>query len=353
MSQTNITVEIHEGQPGLEGILSDWVELAKRYGTHFLHYPAWYQARFAGYPSEKRCFFLTLSDQEGLAAVIPFEQDAINVGPINVPALILSYPNEMGVCDGLSRVDLSACLDEINTALSQISYRFYFIKFNCVPESASVIQSNFASLDGLAKQSHDTKFLDVSSGREKFYEAYSSKFKRNLRRKIKKANEVGQLRLSRIQADHDDIERAFNKFIEIENSGWKGEGGTSIAQQKDKLAYYTELYKQYRAQGILNINLLYLDDNCIAAQFGLEINQTLYLLKIAYNQEYSDISPGHLLLDELITEGQDQGKLKKISFVTGVGWIDRWKPSAEKVWVVYYSRFAIVRFLMKFYLSRR
>ena len=145
----------------------------------------------------------------------------------------------------------------------------------------------------------------------------------------------------------------FEIFMRLEDSGWKGQNKTSIIQQPAKLRYYRELTSSYAEDGVLAVNLLKLGDEYIAAQVGVQIGKTLYLLKIAYNEAYSDISPGYLLIDGLISEQESDDFLEKISFVTGVGWIDRWKPSAEVVRVAYDGGSEIVNSLIKWGMSRQ
>lgn len=349
MNAEKLKIDIHQGLAGLESIYDIWNELAASYGAHFLHYPAWYKAREISSKLSNRRYYMTLRDDRGLAAVIPFEEDTIKAGPFNIPCLVLSYPNEMGVCDGLSRVDLSGLQKRIKNATSSIPSKFFFMKLGGVPEGASLSKSGFNHLTELRKYSHETKYLDISKGREEFYENYSAKFKRNLRRKLKKANEIGEVQFKSVSATDDEIEQAFRIFLSIEDSGWKGEQGTSIAKQPEKLAYYEALYELYKEIGLLNINLLYVSDKCIAAQFGIKIEGVLYLLKVAYDEAHSAVSPGHLLIDALITEDQSGKALKKISFVTGVTWIDVWKPSSEKVFVSYIFNNKIIQSMAKIY----
>ncbi|MCP3667381.1 MAG: GNAT family N-acetyltransferase, partial [Gammaproteobacteria bacterium] len=174
------------------------------------------------------------------------------------------------------------------------------------------------------------------NGFQEFLSTYKSKFRRNLRRKITKANQQGELRLESI-TQYGELYRAFEVFLSVENSGWKGQKGTSIKQQPEQLTYFRSLLETYGKIGACQINLLYIGEICIAAQFSLLIEETLFLLKIGYDESYASISPGQLLILMLIESGCETGRFCKLSFVTGVSWIDVWKPKLNQAYLAYFS----------------
>ncbi len=132
-----------------------------------------------------------------------------------------------------------------------------------------------------------------------------------------------------------ELAAAFEDFLVVEDSGWKGEGGTSIRKQPKKLAYYQRLLEFYGGLGICQINILYLADTAIAAQFGVRVGQRLFLLKIGFREDFAAISPGYLILYKLIEQSAAQGQIASVSFVTGVTWIDRWHPRHIPVGIFY------------------
>jgi len=79
------------------------------------------------------------------------------------------------------------------------------------------------------------------------------------------------------------------------------------------------------------INLLWCDDTCIAAQFGIRTGTTLSLLKIGYNEQYARFSPGYLLLESILDKAVDHD-IKLLSLVTSPPWAQRWHPDTEPVW---------------------
>lgn len=318
---------LYSGVKGLHELKDAWLALANDVGTHFLHFPAWYEAELAARADDSGVYFISVKERGVLTAVLPFEATRIKKMRLSLPVMRLFYLNEMGVNDVLSRTPLAEYLKSLTAFMRSSLPYFCLIQWQCI------LKSGHAFSAGLPfHASHESKYLDLSSGAQGFWENYSKKFVRNVRRKERKATEQGALRLEVVNR-LSGYEAAFNEFLKVEASGWKGEGGTSIAQQPSKLSFYRTLMNTSSEHA--HINLLWLDDVCIAAQFSLRVGTTLYLLKIGFKEDFANISPGVLILTKLIDEYSEQAGISKISFVTGVGWIDSWHPSSDVVGVSY------------------
>lgn len=349
MSLSDTQLTIYQGQAGFLQLQPEWSALAQCHATHFLHFPAWYDARLQAVVSSNQLVFCALRQANELIGVIPFERITIKKGPISISALSLGYANEMGLCDCLMPEAQGVSLNLVQRSLRQAGVKFRFLKFDCMSDG-SMAADWLRSFRLPSKTSHVTKYLDLSGGREAFYSGYSAKFNRNMRRKLKKTAELGSLQIERFR--NQEALSAFDEFLRLEDSGWKGREGTSILKQPDKLKYYQILTQGMSDDGVLSVNLLKIDDRYIAAQVGVLVNNTLNLLKIAYDESYSEISPGYLLIDGLVAEKDHPDFVEKISFVTGVDWIDRWKPQTHAVRVAYTTQYPLLDNLLGRVLER-
>lgn len=329
----NAVVNVLVGHAGFQSIKASWQRLAEEEGSHFLHYPGWYEAELANRQRGDRICFVTVSEPGGrVCAVLPLEKAVLTKGGLKLPVLQIFYPNEMGVNDILSCVPLSQYYDTMVGLLREHVGYFAFIRWQCIIQDGCAAEH--LSLKPDMRITHQSKFIDFSHGPEAFWAAHSSKFRRGLKKKVSKAEESGKLSLLCV-TEGQALQNAFLTFLEVEDSGWKGERGTSIRQQPKKLAYYESLLRSYGQAGQVQINVLYLNDVAIAAQFGIRIGERLYLLKIGFNEAHATISPGYLILSKLVEEMASKDIVKSISFVTGVDWIDRWHPCAEAVGIAY------------------
>jgi len=160
------------------------------------------------------------------------------------------------------------------------------------------------------------------------------KLKRNLRRLRKQIENTGELRVDQI-VDPTLLPDAFEHFLQIEASGWKGAGtaATAISANPELVAFYSNLLSPSLRGITPEINLLWCGDQCTAAQFGLRTGTCLSLLKIGYNEEFARFSPGYLLLESVLADAPGRG-IKTLSLVTSPPWADRWHPDTAPVWHV-------------------
>jgi CelD/BcsL family acetyltransferase involved in cellulose biosynthesis len=66
-----------------------------------------------------------------------------------------------------------------------------------------------------------------------------------------------------------ELVKELESFLAIEASGWKGQAGTRTAIFLDQalVAFYRDLVRTLGGDGNCEINTLYADDRCIAAEF--------------------------------------------------------------------------------------
>lgn len=158
------------------------------------------------------------------------------------------------------------------------------------------------------------------------------KLKRNLRRLRKQMLESDELRVEQV-TEPAQLKTAFEHFLKIEASGWKGQGldATAISANPALIDFYTAMLTPSERGITPEINLLWSGEQCVAAQYGLRTGNCLSLLKIGYNEDFARFSPGYLLLESVLADAPGKG-IKTLSLVTSPPWADRWHPDAVPVW---------------------
>lgn len=163
----------------------------------------------------------------------------------------------------------------------------------------------------------------------------SKNFRANLRKarnKLSKKNSVVFIS-ARQGKELDDI---FEEFLNVEASGWKGEGGTNTAiKSSQKIErFYKCLLENYSEINGCEINLLRIHNRCIAGQFCLLVDDRVYILKIGFDEKYYELAPGNMLLENLIERYGEDEKIKSINLITGSEWHKDWKPLSYNVFKV-------------------
>lgn len=328
-------LQVFVGTEGFGQIKTQWSNLAQAHGSHFLHFPGWYEAQLKNQShSDHICFLAVFVHDNQLTAVLPFERVWLKKGKLKLPILQLYYPNEMGVNDVVAQTPLREHRQAIQNVLREQLPWFAYIRWQCV--LARGWAATFLKPTEQPRVTHHSKFIEFPGGAEAFWATHSSKFRKGLQKKLRKAEQQSEVRLL-CETRAEALPEVFEQFLEVEDSGWKGESGTSVVKQPAKLAYYRSLLSSYGEQGLCQINILYFGQEPVAAQFGVKVHDTLYLLKIGYKEAYREVSPGHLLLYQLVNFGAQNKAFNRVSFVTGVDWIDRWHPKLDPVGIFYSS----------------
>lgn len=178
----------------------------------------------------------------------------------------------------------------------------------------------------VCSHARDSAYFDLCDGSS----VPSGKLKRNLKRLRGKLEKEGKVE-SRSYRGSDALQ-AFDVFMDVEASGWKGAEGTGSSIQADpQLSQFYQTMLQPEFDGMIpEIHHLCLDDEVIAVQYALCTGTTQYILKISYNESYGYYSPGSLLLEEVIEQARAAG-VERLSLVTSPVWAERWHPQVVPV----------------------
>jgi CelD/BcsL family acetyltransferase involved in cellulose biosynthesis len=118
----------------------------------------------------------------------------------------------------------------------------------------------------------------------------------------------GELRLDLLsQLDADQAENSMRLALEIENLGWKGRTGGSVASVSGMSDFFISQARQLAAWRQLELAFLYCGERPIAFCYGQSAKGVFHSAKIGYDPRWSRFSPGqvlrYLLLERFYAEG--------------------------------------------------
>lgn len=134
----------------------------------------------------------------------------------------------------------------------------------------------------------------------------SGRLKKTLRQSRKRAEREGRLSLQAVN-DCAALDVVLNEVFDAEYRSWKGKCGTAIRCREDAEAFYRALAHQATERRSLRLFLLWLDDRVTAACFCLARGRTLFVLKTGYDEAYRHLTPGILLLAEVLSYCREKG----------------------------------------------
>ncbi|MCK8503744.1 GNAT family N-acetyltransferase [Myxococcus fulvus] len=291
---------------------------------------------------------LTLRNSEGqLSAALPLWEERTNL--YGVPVRQLSAAANTHSC----RFDLLAREPDAAAAmfLSHLRQRggWDVLRLTDVPDGGAAWRLHAAAQAARmpvgAWESLQSPYIPLPGTREKFQASLQSKFKANCRRRRRKLEEKGKVTFERVDGG-PGLEGTLEEGFLLEQSGWKGERGTAMAQDTATRGFYTELARDAAYRGKLALYFLRLAGRPVAFHYGLEHGGRYFLLKPGYDEQLRECSPGQLLMEEVVGTCIDR-KLGEFDFLgPDMVWKRDWTDQVRRhTWLYIFNDSAFGRAL--------
>ena len=278
---TALAFQAHQGLPGLQRLIPDWTRLLESLpGARFNHFPGWYRAYLASgeFDPAKVWFIAAYRDRE-LVAVCPLQFQSHRVPLVQPRYLGTLEGNELQLSEFIFApvTDNASVLYELTRWLrSQRTLRWDVLRLLKISDNSSL---GFAAMMRspsltLAADYDASAYFDTRGTYDEATRAMTSKMRSNLRRRARLAVSEAPLRFESCRRP-EEVSAAFETFLDIETSGWKGSGGdrSSIRCRPRVLAFYTEMVREFAARNECVINLLWHGEQAIAGQLRLHVGQ--------------------------------------------------------------------------------
>lgn len=212
-------------------------------------------------------------------------------------------------------------LGALSAALAQANPKWASFNALDVPDSSQLAKA--VGVDNkrwLVRTGRSSAFFDCSTTIP-----IPGKLRRNLTRLRKQLASTARIE-TRICTTADELPEAYDSFLALEKSSWKGRGvSTAIADNPSLTGFYQQMLTP-RFPGLKPmVSLITADGKAIAAQYGVIENSTLSLLKVAYDETFAHYSPGSLLLHDVMAYATELD-IDILSLVTAPAWATRWHP---------------------------
>jgi hypothetical protein len=326
----------YRGRKGLEQLEPEWrrlcTEIPVRTVFHTYDAHIAYLDLLMASPDRYRC--LAFRDADRVRAIVPLEARVEPILPIPVWGLP-SHPHFLVS-------DVICPEDDARRELLPLLIEYLRRKPEGRPllvlgplRSDSVL---WHGLRGVSRQSicvHSTMPADIFDCERSVDELMSGVSKSLRSRLIKSARRLsasGHVRFTSV-TDPAELREQLEVFLNLEASGWKGESGTGSAIQlhPELVTFYKALVRTIGSRSgedNCEINSLYLDDRCIASEFCVRTGQEYVKLKIAYDEQYSRLSPGSLLFGHTLERCCNDSRTKHVNCLTSLDWRSPWRPDS-------------------------
>lgn len=210
--------------------------------------------------------------------------------------------------------------------LSCMPKTWQLIRFREMPEhSPSMLYMNRHEkrLKIVKKLSGGENYIQLPADYEQYHARLSSGFKRQLKRRTGKLDKLTDVRFLCREDKRSSVEN-MKRFEDAEDHGWKGGKKSSIKAVVANSRFLAIAAERFQNYGWMKWNFLEIEEKTIAAQYCIQINRTLYLIKIGYDEEYSFCTPGNLLFNKVIQNACENRNVDEINCVATCAWHKNW-----------------------------
>lgn len=341
MKINTIHVELVKGVEGLAGIREVWHHVYHGLSQQrYYHLYEWYESymiALAEDPAEVH--FFCMYDIDKPVAIVPLRSSTIVISGTTLRTLELPHHEHILLADiicshAMVNYDLLSILVDYLRVANTIKWDLLLFR-GLLEDSAGVrLFNNHNGLVFVRSQYHCDYFnctnVDANLG------ALSKNFKANLRKARNKLAQEGTVEFICARSD-DELAQAFDAFLEVESSGWKGSSGTNSAIKLSPQIwlFYYRLASSFSKLGSCEINLLRVNGECVAGQFCLTVGDTYYILKIGYLEEQARLAPGNMLLEHVMKRMAASNEIRYLNLITDAEWHKSWNPERYKIYDCY------------------
>ena len=284
----SISVSLEDESPAL---VQAWSDLADSTDAQPFNHPGWIQAWRASWGRGKAVCLVARRGRD-LVGLLPLERRG---GGLHSPTNW--HTPEFGAV----AVDEPATKELVSALFAQ---RTRACSLGFVDE-ADVLHRTWdtaARLAGhkcLTRVVQSSPFIDTNGSWEDYEEGLAKKLRTELRRRRRRLEEEGELRVELHRGDNE-LGRLLDEGFGIEEAAWKGSKGTAINSDQATRSFYESTARWASDKGWLQLGFLRLNEQALAFDLSLEANGVHYLIKTGYEPSRRKFAPGMLMRYEMI-----------------------------------------------------
>ncbi len=122
------------------------------------------------------------------------------------------------------------------------------------------------------------------------------------------------------------------RFMDAEHSGWKKEVRGSVKSYPKHAATLLMAAEDLAKRGWMEWNFIEINNCTTAAHYAIRVNRIVYVMKIAFIDEYNFFSPGNLLFNKMIENSFLQGDVDEINTLADCPWHYQWKVNSRMLY---------------------
>jgi len=309
----SVVVSSHRGGPALiDEFTAEWNDLSNdAVEDQPFFRPAWIRAYFRAFEPQAKVLLVTARVDGRLVMVLPLVEELSTFSKVPVRRLRAPVNYCCSRFDAVRRSgpEGESAIDATWEYLRNLS-GWDLLLFRDALEGSTVSRiANCAEREGFRIHrvaDRPTPFIPVPADPVVMAKMPpNSKLRSQLKQIRLRLKNHGSLRFSR-SAVADPA--ALDRFYQLEVSGWKGRSPDGLTVLNCGVqSFYNEVASGAARDGYFSLYSLELNDVLIAAHYSFTHRDRCYSPKVAYNEDYKQFGPGHLIVAEILKDCRERG----------------------------------------------
>lgn len=166
-------------------------------------------------------------------------------------------------------------------------------------------------------------FITVPASPDAYFSGLSANFRKNLNKASRKLEQLQNVSFHFCENTRS-IRENTDRFLETESRGWKGARETSIKNYPGSARMFEMAAEGLAGQNMMAFSFIETGDKTIAAQYAMRAKRILYTLKMGYDEDYAEYSPGNMLLLKVIEAACQSGYFDELNLISGAAELEKW-----------------------------
>jgi hypothetical protein len=198
-----------------------------------------------------------------------------------------------------------------------------------------------------------TGWIELSESFEHYWNKLSKNLRKNLKRQLNKVSQVYPTFSFRKITEKNEMRTAVKRYGELESSGWKAGAGTAVHIENNQGRFYAELMTTLSVSGNALIYEYWIDETLAASNLCLLANNELIVLKTAYNEKFTDVSPAFLLRLDQIKHAYESKEFYRLDFYGKKrDWQTQWTEKFRDIYHMTSYRLPLIKILASIFRQR-
>ena len=291
--------------------------------THPFLLHEWFRSWWNSFGAGRRLHIVIAREDGEIVGIAPLMVEQVRMYGLPVRKLDLLHNDHTPRADWIVVRSEPRVFEALWSALLERRDEWDVLQLSRLPNESPTLTAitAFAEQDGCQTgtwRGDVSPYLTLSGTWDSYLASLPAKFRSNLRNRLTRLARVGEPQLEVVEAADT---RACEDAMRLEASGWKVDAHTSISSSASVQQFYRLLAERAAARGWLRLMFLVAGGRRIAASYGAQFGNTLFLIKTGYDPDFATCAPFKLLTSLAIERAYAEG-LREVDFL---GNTEPWK----------------------------